>query len=413
MTHSTSELPTGAPDHSVDPEFDAEVVRFLDEHAARRSAAVDGSAPTGGREVTGFFREMDIDQELRELATARQWRADLFDAGLGWLTGPLEFGGRALGAAYETRLRELEAGYETPDQVCFSLGLGMVAPTLLAHGSASAKDRYLRAIHRGEVLACQLFSEPSAGSDLASLTTRATRDGDVWRLNGQKVWTSRAHVAEIGLCLARTGSADDRHRGLTCFVVDMRAAGVVVRPLRQMTGGSTFNEVFLDEVAVPDDDRVGGIGDGWRAAITTLMNERQRIGGGGGGVPELDLAQMIAVLARADRRTEAVLRQRLAALYCADRATAWTASRGRAAGLAGRDPGPEMSVAKLLRTANAVGSAQFVADVLGAAITADTGEWGTFAWNELLLGSPGVRIGGGTDEILRNVLGERVLGLPR
>ena len=394
-----------------DAAFDEEVLAFLERHASHRH---DPSVEWGrGPEVTGFFRELAIDDELCELDAARRWRAALFNAGLGWLTGPIKYGGRGLSDVYERRFRQLEAAYDVPDQVCFSLGLGMVAPTLLAHGSPSAIDRYVAAIHRGDILACQLFSEPSAGSDLAGLTTRADRHGDGWRLTGQKVWTSRAHVADIGLCLARTGTSAERHRGLTCFVVDMRAEGVEVRPLRQMTGGSTFNEVFLDDVEVDDDHRVGNVGHGWDAAITTLMNERQRIGGGGGGVPELDLRRLIALLQRVGRRDDAMLRQRLAALYSADRATTWTAARGHAASARNAEPGPEMSVAKLLRTANAVGSAQFAADVLGAMITADAGEWGTFAWNELLLGSPGVRIGGGTDEILRNVLGERVLGLPR
>jgi alkylation response protein AidB-like acyl-CoA dehydrogenase len=361
----------------------------------------------------GFFREVSAEQEAAELAESRAWRALLFDHGFGWLTGPPEFGGRDLPMAYEQRFRRLAADFDTPDEVSFSLGLGMVAPTILRHGTAATKERYLRAIHRGDVIACQLFSEPGAGSDLASLTTRADPDGDVWRITGQKVWTSRAQFADIGLCLARTGPPGSRHRGLTCFVVDMRAPGVTVRPLRQMTGGASFNEVFLDDVRVDDDHRVGGVDDGWTTAITTLMNERQRIGGGGGGVPEIDLPRLIALVRHQHLAEDAVTRDRLARLIAQDRTATWTAARGQANAAGGREPGPEMSAAKLLRTHTAVEMAEFVASTLGAAITADSGAWGTYAWSQLLLGQPGVRIGGGTDEILRNVLAERILGLPR
>lgn len=392
-------------------EFEREVRTFLDAHAKPRP---DVTLEWGvGSDTVGAFPELTLEEERAELDASRAWRRTLFEHDLGWITGPDEYGGRGLSADHERRFVEISSSYDLPDQVCFSLSLGMVAPTILRHGTATTRARYLRAIHRGDVLACQLFSEPGAGSDLASLSTRAVRHGDGWRLSGQKVWTSRAHLAEVGLCLARTGTPESRHRGLTCFLVDMHAPGVTVRPLRQMTGGATFNEVFLDDVHVDDDHRLGDVDAGWATAITTLMNERQRIGGGNGGVPEIDVPRLIALVRQRRLAADPVTRDAFARLLALDRATAWTAARGQAQARQGRDPGPEMSAAKLLRTATATALAEFVARVIGPAIVADTGEWGTYAWAQLVLGQPGVRIGGGTDEILRNVLAERTLGLPR
>ena len=177
------------------------------------------------------------------------------------------------------------AAYETPNQAPRPISLGMIAPTILAHGTDAAKERYLRALHRGDIIACQLFSEPGAGSDLASLGTRAVRDGDEWVITGQKVWTSVARYADIGEVLCRTDPELEKHRGLTAFLVDMRAPGVEVRPLRQMTGGSSFNEVFFSEVRVPADHLLGEVNGGWSVALTTLMNERSAIGAGGASVP--------------------------------------------------------------------------------------------------------------------------------
>ena len=183
------------------------------------------------------------------------------------------YGGRNFPLTYQRRYEELRATYPVPDLAAFTISLGMVAPTILAHGSDTARSRYLNRLHRGDILACQLFSEPGAGSDLASVRTSALRDGDGWVINGQKVWSSRAHLSDIGEIVVRTDPLAPRHKGLTAFLIDMAADGVEVRPLRQMTGGARFNEVFLTDVRVKDDHRLGDVNNGWSVALTTLAND--------------------------------------------------------------------------------------------------------------------------------------------
>ncbi|HRE00862.1 MAG TPA: acyl-CoA dehydrogenase family protein, partial [Ilumatobacteraceae bacterium] len=237
--------------------------------------------------------------------------------GLGWIAGPPEYGGRGLPKQFSRLYNELEEGFATADQMRLSVGLGMVGPTIAAHGSAEVKNRYLRSIYRGDVLACQLFSEPNAGSDLSAIRTRAERDGDSWRITGQKVWTSGGHFSDIGMVLARTGTDDSRTRGLTMFLIDMHALGVEVRPLRQMTGHASFDEVFLDDVLTPDSNRLGQVDDGWSVMMTTLLNERGSIGGGGRGVGGGDylLQRLVDVARHADRTGDRVVRQAIADLY--------------------------------------------------------------------------------------------------
>ncbi len=293
----------------------------------------------------------------------------------------------------------------------YGVGLGMVAPTILAHGTEEVKERYLKAMYRGDIVGCQLFSEPEAGSDLASLTTSAVRDGDSWVLSGQKVWTSYAHVADIGEILCRSDPAAEKHRGLTAFVLDMHAPGVEVRPLRQMTGGSSFNEVFLNEVRVDDGHRLGEVNGGWTVALTTLMNERAAIGGGsGGGLGSGRLLEMVRRLGKAE---DPLVRQQVADVFTRTKVAGYTTLRAMAKVAAGQAPGPELSIAKLAFTDNLRRTSDLVSSVLGAALAADSGRWGTYAWSDLVLGVPGVRVAGGTDEVLRNVIGERVLGLPK
>ncbi|HZA88199.1 MAG TPA: acyl-CoA dehydrogenase family protein, partial [Acidimicrobiales bacterium] len=277
------------------------------------------------------------------------------------------------------------------------------------------KARYLPALHRADLVACQLFSEPGAGSDLAGLQTRAERDGDEWIVTGQKVWTSGAHYSDIGEVICRTDADLPKHQGLTGFVVDMHAPGVDVRPLRQMTGGASFNEVFFNEVRVPDDHRLGDVNQGWSVALTTLMNERASIGAGsaGGGTGLADATRLAQMLRHFGLADDAVLRDELMRLYTGFRVAKLTNQRALDKIRSGQLPGPEMSIAKLALTQNLTGTGEFVAKVLGPRITADTGEWGTFAWAKLLCGTPGMRIAGGTDEVLRNIVGERVLGLPK
>jgi len=397
-------------------QFEEEVTSFLDGHAERRAADVEKRFVWGeGDDSVAMFEEIDPEQERRELAAAKQWRATRFDAGLGYITGPEELGGRGLSAAHDRLYSRLEARYETPNMSFFGIGLGMVAPTIVAHGTDVTKQAYLRRMWRGDIVGCQLFSEPGAGSDLASLQTRAERDGDEWVLNGQKVWTSGAQYADIGEIICRSDADQPKHKGLTGFVVDMTAPGVEVRPLRQMTGGASFNEVFFTNVRVPDDHRLGDVNDGWRVALTTLMNERASIGSGSGGMGTgvASIERLSAMLRHFGKADDAVLRGELVRIWSGFQVAKLTGQRATDRIRSGQLPGPEMSIGKLALTQNLTDLGAWVGDVLGPRLTADTGEWGTFAWTEFILGTPGMRIAGGSDEVMRNIVGERVLGLPK
>ena len=392
--------------------FEAEARAFLEANARRKEtekAFVWGE----GEDNVALFEEKDEARERAELAKAQAWRAKKFDAGFGWITGPTRFGGRELPHAYERAFQRLESEYDVPSESFFGIGLGMVAPTIKDHATDAVKDAYLQKLHRGDLVACQLFSEPGAGSDLASLQTRAERDGDEWIINGQKVWTSGAHYSDIGEIICRTDPNLPKHRGLTGFVVDMHAPGVEVRPLRQMTGGANFNEVFFTDVRVRDDHRLGDVNNGWNVALTTLMNERASIGAGGGGGGGGLMVRVIEMVRHFGLANDPLVRQELATLIMHTRVANYTNRRAMDRMRVGQLPGPEMSIAKLAGTQNTTRLSNFVANVLGPRITADTGEWGTFSWNQVLLASPAGRIAGGSDEVMRNIVGERVLGLPK
>ncbi len=295
------------------------------------------------------------------------------------------------------------------------LGLLLAGPTIMVHGTDEQKRRYLKPILNGQEGWCQLFSEPGAGSDLASLQCKAERDGDEWIINGQKVWTSGAQYSDIGEIIARTDANLPKHRGLTGFIVDMRAPGVEVRPLRQMTGGASFNEVFFTDVRIPDDHRLGDVNNGWNVALTTLMNERAAIGGGGSGsgFGAQNMTRFVEIARYLGLADDPVVRQRLADAFVRANVARYTNLRAMAKIRAGQLPGPEMSIAKLALTQNMQRLAQTVSEMLGPRLAADTGEWGTYANAEFILGIPGMRVAGGTDEIMRNIVGERVLGLPK
>jgi alkylation response protein AidB-like acyl-CoA dehydrogenase len=392
--------------------FRQEAQAFLDANATPRSEEkfVWGE----GSDRVALFDEKAREAEQRQLEEAKAWRAKRWDAGLGWIFGPPELGGRGLPAAYDRLYTGLESHYEIPPQGFFGIGLGMVAPTILAHGTEDVKKKYLPAMYRGDVVGCQLFSEPGAGSDLASLQTRAVRDGDEWLITGQKVWTSGAQYSDIGEVICRTDPDQPKHRGLTGFVVDMHAPGVEVRPLRQMTGGASFNEVFFTDVRVPDDHRLGDVNQGWTVALTTLMNERAAIGAGGaGGSGMVSTTRLVELMHHYGSSSDAVLRQELMELHIKLTVARLTNQRALDKIKAGQAPGPELTTAKLALTQNMTAAADFVAHVLGPRLTADTGEWGTYSWNQFVLGTPGMRIAGGSDEVLRNIISERVLGLPK
>ncbi len=399
------------PETSIE-EFTAEARAFLDANATPRPPATEFVWGEGSDEVA-VFDERDREAEARDAEAARAWRRQRFDHGFGWIGGPEKFGGRDLPAAYERAYQSVEQGYVTPNMGVFTISLGMVAPTILAHAIPEVQDLYLRDLYRGDLVACQLFSEPGAGSDLASLQTKAVRDGDEWVLTGQKVWTSSAHLSEIGEIVCRTDPEQPKHRGLTAFVMDMRAPGVEIRPLRQMTGGASFNEVFLDEVRVPDTHRLGEVNGGWTVALTTLMNERASIGaGGGGGSGMFSPRRLHAMLEHFGLDRDPVVRDQAARLYSDFTVAKWNNQRALDKIKAGGLPGPELSTAKLALTNNLKAYSEWVASVLGPRILADSGEWGTFAFSKLLTGVPGLRVAGGTDEIMKNSVAARALGLP-
>jgi alkylation response protein AidB-like acyl-CoA dehydrogenase len=393
--------------------FALEAKEFLDANAKPRPPEryVFGQ----GEDSVALLQERSPEEETSEVAAAKDWARTVFDAGFGWITGPGAYGGRDLRPSFQQLYSSIEARYETASQACRGIGLGMIAPTILAHATGTAKERYLRALWRGDIIACQLFSEPGAGSDLAGLQTRATRDGDEWVVNGQKVWTSGAQFSDIGEIICRTDPDLPKHKGLTGFIVDMHAPGVDVRPLRQITGGASFNEVFLTDVRIPADHLLGDVNGGWSVALTTLMNERASIGGGGGGLGAgaATMQRLIDLAAHLGRDKDPIVRQKIADAWINLRVAKYTNDRALAKIRAGELPGPELSIAKLSLTENLRRLADLAAAILGARLVADTGEWGTYAWSAFVLGVPGIRIAGGTDEVMHNIIGERVLGLPK
>ena len=408
------------PEEDVPAGFLAAAAGFIEAAAARpgREAGppdgAGGSMPAPARERVALFPDLAPEEEQAELAAARAWRQERFDAGFGWLSGPVEFGGAGLSAAHERAYLRLERAHAFPPQRLYDIGLGMVAPTIAAFGTDAAKGRYLRAMHRGDIVGCQLFSEPGAGSDLASISTAAVRDSGGWLVNGQKVWSSGAHLSDVGLLVCRTGGPGQRHRNLTAFVLPMHSPGVTVRPIRQMTGGASFNEVFLDDVRIPDELRLGEVDQGWEVVVATLMNERAAVGApaaGGSGI--LSTERIAGLLRRFGRLDDAAVRDELMRLHCSLAVSRLTRLRADARRPAGQRPGPEMSMGKIALTNNLAALCHLVSVALGPRLIADTGEPGTYLWAELVLGQPGLRLGGGTDEIQKNIVAERVLGLPR
>lgn len=351
-------------------------------------------------------------------AHARRQEALLYDAGLVGVTWPEAAGGRG-GTPMQQAIVDQELARAGVPGLVNLIGIGMCGPTVIHHGSPEQHERYLTRLLRADDIWCQLFSEPASGSDLAALRTRAvqTEDGS-WRITGQKVWTTKAHLSDYGIVLTRTDPDQAKHRGLTMFVVDMRAPGVTIRPLRQMSGGADFNEVFFDDVEVPDSERLGDVDDGWRVALTTLMAERLTLGGGGtelgtgvAGVIE-HVARRIVDLP-ADR--QALARQDLGRAYVAALGARYTGYRQLSALSRGDQPGPEASAGKLVGTEVARTLADLAVRLLGedAAYADDPGAAeGEPAWARMQAALPGLAIAGGTNEVLRNVLGERVLGLP-
>jgi alkylation response protein AidB-like acyl-CoA dehydrogenase len=378
-------------------EFRRKVRSFLAEHAPKRATRGDD----GG---TAF------EAAAADLATQKAFQRALADAGLAGLTWPKPWG-PALTPEHQRVFNEEAAGYELPT-TAYIIGLGMVIPTMIEFGTDDQRERYVAKALRGEEIWSQLFSEPGAGSDVASLQMRAERDGDEWVLNGQKVWTTGAQLSDFGAVIARTNPENPKHRGITMFIIDFKAPGVEIRPLRQMNGGSGFNEVFFTDVRVPDSNRIGDVDDGWRCAIAMLMNERVAIGSGGGGGRNVGVKPLVDLARRRGVLDHPVVRQGIADVYIRTQIMSYIGQRTRAAVTAGKAPGPEGSIAKLVGALLARRTSD-----LGIAIAGAGGQ----AWEDQrdsrwalgVLSAPAARIAGGTDEVQRNIIGERVLGLPK
>jgi alkylation response protein AidB-like acyl-CoA dehydrogenase len=339
-----------------------------------------------------------------DLEAGRRYLGALAGSGLGVPTWPRDYGGLGASADEVATVRRELAGFAVPDLYPYLVGVELVGPTLIAHGTSEQCARWLPPIASGSEIWCQLFSEPGAGSDLAGLSTRAHADGDEWRVSGQKVWTSRGAYSRYGLLLARHDSSVPKHKGITAFGLDLRTAGVEVRPLRQMNGDAHFTEVFLDDVVIPDTDRIGAIGDGWRVALTCLSFERGAVAGGGSG-GLLDVERLVALARERGLNTDPTVRDALARLFVDMRVMSLTARRARDAAGAGR-PGPEGSGLKLRGSRTFRDYTSLALRLLGADALTDTEPWHT-----LFLTAPSLSIRGGTDEIQRNIIGERILGL--
>jgi alkylation response protein AidB-like acyl-CoA dehydrogenase len=357
------------------------------------------------------------------------FRGALYDAGLAWVHFPEGWGGMGLAPTLQKVVDEKLRGTGAPsiDATQF-FGLALAGPTVVSHGSDELKQRTLRRMFTGEDAWCQLFSEPGAGSDLAGLACRAVKDGDEWVVNGQKVWNTMAHLADKGMLVARTDPDQPKHRGLTYFMVDMHAPGVEVRPLRQITGEAEFNEVYLTDVRIPDADRIGDVGDGWRVSMTTLMNERTSIGGGGGGGPRPAGSGPIAEAVRiwkdelSDHERSPAMKDRLMELWIDAevlRLTNIRANQNRKIG----NPGPESSISKLSIALVNKDIYEFCVNLLGPRGLIDFDfemrradavglEGPPGSSRKMFLRSRANSIEGGTSEIMKNILGERVLGLP-
>jgi|SRR5271165_3231050 len=346
------------------------------------------------------------------IAEQKAFQAELYDAGFAGITWPREYGGQGLTNAEQIAFSEEARDFALPTSA-FMIGLGMPGPTILELGTEEQKKRYLPKMLRGEEIWCQLFSEPGAGSDVASLTTSAVRDGDEWILNGQKVWTSGAQYSDFGAVIARTDPTVPKHAGITMFIIDMRIPGVTVRPLKVATGAAPFNEVFFDQVRLPAGSVIGEVNEGWAAAVVMLRNERVTIGTSSAPrMSPLGYDSLSQLAARLGRDADVDLRRRLAELYARERAVRLFARLLREEAMAGRDPGPRGSVAKLAGAELGMFAAGVAGEVLGPAVAGfESDEVRAVA--TAIVAVPGGSIAGGTNEIQRNIIGERVLGLPK
>jgi alkylation response protein AidB-like acyl-CoA dehydrogenase len=402
----------------VDPgisveDFVADARAWFEASATPRTPAAEVVDGEGEFDVS-VFADMTFEEERAHILRIAEWIQRKASRGYHAVDWSPEYGGLGLSRAHARALGRVEREFELPGRhELISVTVGLIAPTLLMLGSDELKRRFIGPLRSTSILCCQLFSEPGSGSDLAGLSCRAERDGDEWVVNGQKVWSSGAQFSQWGELIARTDPTVAKHKGLTAFMLPLDAPGVEVRPIKQMSGGSSFCEVFFNDVRVSDSLRIGEIGDGWNVATTTLSFERDHSESGSeGSASGGSWRQLLMTARRMGVTADPVIRDKLAKIYIHSRVESFTNRRAADLARSGM-PGPEGSLGKLLWTEGMNAVSAVIGDVLGAHLLADSGEWGTYEWNDHLLGAPGYRIAGGSDEVQRNIIGERVLGLPR
>ena len=347
------------------------------------------------------------------LKSALEWQKKKFDAGWAMLHWPKIYGGLEASPIERIIWGQEEAKFDVPWGV-YEIGLGMAGPVMMQYATEEQKQRYLPPMAAGEEIWCQLFSEPSAGSDVAGLRSRAVQDGSDWIINGQKVWTSGAHFCDYGIIVVRHDPDVDKHAGMTFFVIDMKSPGIDIKPIKQITGGSSFNEVYFNDVRIPDSQRLGAVGDGWRVAITTLMNERLAVGDANGA----DATEAFKWAQKQDDHGQPLIQNRavresIADWYCQASGLKNTKLRTMSALSRGDTPGPEASITKVVSANKLQAVGNFGIDSLDMAGMLKTDDTDVHSFHDAWLGAPGLRIAGGTDEILKNIIAERVLGLPQ
>ena len=376
--------------------FRAEARAWLEAHAHRRDSH-EGKSADHTRDLAGHMQ------------ACRDWQRVLYDNNWAGITWPKQYGGRGASAIQSAIFAEEMSQFDVATGA-FAVSIGMVGPTLIAHGTPEQQQHHLAPILKGEEVWCQLFSEPASGSDLASLGTRAVRDGDDWIVNGQKVWTSFGQFADYAILLARTDVELPKHAGITYFILDMKSPGIDVRPITQITGVQHFNETFLTDVRIPHSNIIGEINAGWKGAQTTLMNERSHIGSGG----TWSVDQLIQLAQQRGLSSDLNIRQGLAQAHARAETLRYMGFRMRTAMSQMRMPGPEALTLKLAYANHWRLTAELATEILGAGAML----WADDApednqWGQHLLGQFAIRIGGGTDEIQHNIIAERGLGLPR
>ncbi len=393
-------------DTAEEAKFRKEASDWLSTNAEKKEHSRDVYRPA---EMTGEGGESSALQD------AKDWMTKKYEAGWACLHWPKEYGGRDATAIERVIWAQEESKYKVPGGF-HEIGQGMAGPTMMLYATEEQKKQYLPPMAKGQEIWCQLFSEPGAGSDLAGIKTKAELDGDTWTINGQKVWTSGAHYSDYAILVTRSDFNAPKHKGLTYFFLDMKSPGIEVRPIRQITGGANFNEVYFTDVKIPDSQRLGEVGDGWKVALTTLMNERLAVGDASG----VDFQEIFELTKESDFNGENAIsnggvREKLADWYCEYAGLKYTKMRNISALSRGDTPGPDASITKIVSANKLQDIANFGMDLMDNAsiIKSDDKDDIRALFQGSLLGAPLIRIAGGTDEILRNIIAEQVLGMPQ